>query len=186
MFTPHLWWQYQHDWVSFRYHLFESNVSAYKFSYTTDYLLGQLLLAGPLAGFILLPAAFMYKPKSKIEKAQKFTLIGIYLIFLISSFRGKVEVNWTMPVLIPLIILSHQFIVDKISWIKPLRVIAFISLLLVIAGRIYLVIDMGPDNSLKGTGVTSTCRSIRSSNGPEILFKYFCTVPGGQVQSLSG
>jgi 4-amino-4-deoxy-L-arabinose transferase-like glycosyltransferase len=35
LFTPHLWWQYQHDWVSFRYHLFESNVNAYKFSYTT-------------------------------------------------------------------------------------------------------------------------------------------------------
>ena len=56
-YSPHLYWQWQHDWISFRYHLFESNVNAYKFSYTTDYLLGQLLLAGPLAGFLLLPAA---------------------------------------------------------------------------------------------------------------------------------
>src|SRR5690606_3114211 len=32
LFAPHLWWQYQHDWVSFRYHLFESNVNRYKFS----------------------------------------------------------------------------------------------------------------------------------------------------------
>jgi hypothetical protein len=55
-----------------------------------------------------------------------------------------------MPALIPLIILSHQFIIDKISWIKPLRIIAFVSLLLIIAARIYLVVDIGPDNSLKG------------------------------------
>ena len=150
LYAPHLLWQWDHDWVSFRYHLFESNVSAYKFSYTTDFLLGQLLLAGPLAGFILLPAAFIYKAKDQTEKALKFTLVGIYLIFLISSFRGKVELNWTMPALIPLIVLSHQFILDRISWIKPLRIIAFVTLLLVIAGRLYLVMDIGPDNSLKG------------------------------------
>jgi hypothetical protein len=150
LYAPHLLWQWDHDWVSIRYHLFESNVNAYKFSYTTDYLLGQILLSGPLAGFILLPAAFIYKVKNQTEKALKFTLIGVYLIFLVSSFRGKVEVNWTMPALIPLIILSHQFIIDKISWIKPLRIIAFVSLLLIIAARIYLVVDIGPDNSLKG------------------------------------
>jgi len=150
LYAPHLLWQWDHDWVSFRYHLFESNVSAYKFSYTTDYLLGQILLAGPLAGFILFPAALMYKVKTQTEKALKFTLIGIYLIFLISSFRGKVEVNWTMPAIIPLMVLSHQFLIDKISWIKPLKIIAFVSLLLIIAARIYLVVDIGPDNSTRG------------------------------------
>jgi len=149
LYAPHVYWQWEHDWMSFRYHLFESNVSAYKFSYTTDYLLGQLLLAGPFAGFILLPAAFLYKTKDQTEKALKYVLIGVYSIFLISSFRGNVETNWTMPALIPLIVLSHQFIIDKISWIKPLRMIAFISLLLIMAGRIYLVIDIGPDNSIK-------------------------------------
>jgi hypothetical protein len=150
LYAPHLLWQWDHDWVSFRYHLFESNVSGYRFSYTTDYLLGQILLAGPLAGFILLPAAYMYKAKTQIEKALKFTLIGIYLIFLVSSFRGKVEVNWTMPAMIPLIVLSHQFLIDKISWIRPLKIVAFVSLLLIIAVRIYLVVDIGPANSVKG------------------------------------
>ncbi len=155
LYSPHLYWQWQHDWLSFRYHLFESNVNAYKFSFTTDYLLGQIVLAGPIAGILLLPAAFIYRPKNRsgsyrVEKALKFTLVGIYAIFLLSAFRGKVEANWTMPALIPLIVLSHQYIIDKFSWIKPLRVIAFISLLLIIAGRLYLVVDMGPDNSFKG------------------------------------
>src|SRR6187549_2001797 len=150
LYAPHLLWQWDHDWVSFRYHLFESNVSGYKFSFTTDYLLGQILLAGPLAGFILLPAAFIYKVKTQTEKALKFTLFGIYLIFLISSFRGKVEVNWTMPAMIPLMVLSHQFIVDKISWIRPLKIIAFVSLLLIISARLYIVVDIGPDNSTRG------------------------------------
>ena len=149
-YSPHLIWQWHHDWVSFRYHLFESNVSAYKFSYTTDYILGQLLLAGPLACLILLPAAFSYKTKDGFEKALKFTLIGIYSTFLLSSFRGKVELNWPLPALIPMIVLSHQFIIDKISWIKPLRLIAFVSFPLIIGGRLYLAVDIGPDNSTKG------------------------------------
>jgi len=54
-----------------------------------------------------------------------------------------------MPALIPLVVLSHQCILDKISWTRPLRMIAFVSLLLVIAGRLYLVVDIGPDNAVK-------------------------------------
>ena len=149
LFAPHLYWQWENNWVSFRYHLFENNVSAYRFSFTSDYLLGQLLVAGPLAGLILLPAAFLYKTKLGFEKALKFTLIGVYFIFLLSSFRGSVEPNWTFPVLIPLLVLSYQFLNAKPSWIKPFRVVALVSLLLIMAGRIYLVEDIGPGNSIK-------------------------------------
>jgi hypothetical protein len=148
-FAPHLLWQWENNWVSFRYHLFESNVNAYKFSYSTEYILGQILLAGPLAGFLLLPAAFLYKTKNETEKALKFTLTGMYIFFLLSSLRGKVEANWTMPVLIPLIVLSYQFLIPKFSWINPLKIVSIISLTLTIAGRTYLVADIGPDNGVK-------------------------------------
>src|SRR5438067_8154510 len=73
-FAPHLWWQYQHQWVSFRYHLFESNVNPYKISYTLEYLAGQILLAGPIAGVFLLPAAFLSRSKNVFERGLKFTL----------------------------------------------------------------------------------------------------------------
>lgn len=148
-FSPHVIWQWQNDWVSFRYHLFESNVNIYKFSITTDYLFGQLLLAGPLVGFILLPAACLFRTVTVTERALKFTFWGIYIFFLLSSFRGKVEVNWTLPVLVPMIILSYQFIVKNPTWFKPLKVLAFISFVLILAGRIYLVLDIGPDNAVK-------------------------------------
>jgi len=150
LFVPHLLWQWENNWISFRYHLFESNVSKYEFSYTLDYFVGQLLLAGPLAGLLLLPAAFLHKTKNETERALKFTLTGFYIFFLLSSFRGKVEPNWTMPILIPLIVLSYQFLIHKSLWIKPLKVVSIISLVLIMAGRIYLVADIGPDNDVKG------------------------------------
>jgi 4-amino-4-deoxy-L-arabinose transferase-like glycosyltransferase len=100
LFLPHLWWQYQHDWISFRYQLFESNVNKYQVGFTLDYILGQILLAGPIAGIILLPAAFIYRTKNLFERSLKFTLVGIYLFFLLSSLRGKVEGNWTSPAIV--------------------------------------------------------------------------------------
>ncbi len=144
LFAPHLWWQYQHDWVSFRYHLFESNVNAYKFSFTSEYILGQLLLPGPIAGFILLPAAFLYQYKNDTEKALRYTLIGIYVFFLLSSFRGKVEGNWTSPVLVSLIVLSHQYINEKIKWEKILYRLLPVTLVLVLFARIIMIADVLP------------------------------------------
>jgi 4-amino-4-deoxy-L-arabinose transferase-like glycosyltransferase len=144
LFVPHLWWQYQHDWVSFRYHLFESNVNAYKPSFTLNYILGQLLLPGPIAGFILLPAAFLYKPFTKTERALRFTMIGVYAFFLLSSFRGKVEANWTSPAIVPLMVLSHQFLYDRVRWQKILFKLLPITLFLVLFVRVIMIENVLP------------------------------------------
>ena len=153
IFIPHLWWQYQHDWISFRYHLFESNVNPYKFSHTLDYTGGQVLLAGPLAGVILLPAAFLYQPKDPIGKGLKFTLVGVYVFFLLSSFRGKVEANWTSPAVVPLFILSHNYLTERkasvIKWRKWLWRLLPATMVLVLFVRIVMIIDILPVKAIK-------------------------------------
>ena len=149
LFTPHLWWQYQHNWVSFRYHLFESNVNPYKFSYTIEYLLGQLILPGPVAGIILLPAAFLYKAKNETERALKFTMTGIYIFFLLSSFRGKVEANWTSPVIVSLMVLSHQYLQEKFMWQRLLFRLLPITLFIVLFARIVMIADILPVKAIQ-------------------------------------
>jgi Dolichyl-phosphate-mannose-protein mannosyltransferase len=149
LFSPHLFWQWEHNWISFRYHLFESNVNPYKFSHTTEYLGGQFLIAGPLAGFILLPAAFLYKSNTATEKALKWTMTGIYVFFLLSSFRGKVETNWTSPVLVPLIVLSHQYLNERLSWQKWLLRLLPLSFLLVMCMRVFMIIDILPVKAIQ-------------------------------------
>jgi len=148
-FAPHLWWQYQHNWISFRYHLFESNVNAYKISYTLDYIGGQILLAGPLAGIILLPAAFLCRTKNLFEKGLKFALIGIYVFFLLSSFRGKVEGNWTSPAIVPLIILSHSFLSQENNWRKWLFRLLPVTMILVLFARIIMIADILPVKEIR-------------------------------------
>lgn len=144
LFAPHLWWQYQHDWISFRFHLFERNTSPYKFYFPADYLLGQLLISGPFTGFILLPAAFLFKPVQKTEKALWYSLAGVYVFFFLSSFRGKVEANWTSPAAVPLIILAHQFLTEKEKWRTLLVKILPATVFLVVAARIVMIADIVP------------------------------------------
>lgn len=154
LFAPHLWWQYQHNWVSFRYHLFESNVNTYKISFSINYIIGQLLLPGPIAGFILIPAAFLYKLNKQttnylLEKAMRYTLIGIYIFFLLSSFRGKVEGNWTSPVLVSLIVLAHQFLKERLKWQKVLFKLLPMTLVLVLFVRVIMIADILPAKAIQ-------------------------------------
>lgn len=149
LFTPHLLWQWEHNWISFRYHLFESNVNPYQFSFTAEYLLGQLLLAGPIAGFILLPAAFLHKPENVTEKALRYTMIGIYIFFLLSSFRGKVEANWTSPVIVSLIVLSHQALQKKLNWQKWLFRLLPVTLFIVLFARVMMIEDILPVKQIR-------------------------------------
>ena len=148
LFTPHLWWQYQHDWVSFRYHLQESNVNPYKTSYTIEYLVGQIFLPGPLIGFLLLPAALLYRTQNAFERALRFTAIGIYLFFFLSSFRGRVEGNWTAPALIPLTILAHGYIAGRIKWEKLIYRLLIPGLIVILVLRIGLMIDFLPGKAI--------------------------------------
>lgn len=148
LFVPHLWWQYQHDWVSFRYHLQESNVNPYKLSYTIEYLVGQLLLPGPLIGLLLLPAAWLYRTSNAFERALRFTAIGIYGFFLLSSFRGRVEGNWTAPALIPLVLLSHAYLTEHQRWQTWIYRSLPISLLLILVLRVGMIVDVIPAKAI--------------------------------------
>lgn len=143
-YTPHLWWQYEHDWISFRYHLFESNVNPYKVSFTLDYIVGQLLIAGPLAGLIFWPATFLYRPASATERALKYTAMGIFFFFFLSSFRGRVEANWTAPAIVSIIVLSHQYLLKREKVRRWVFRLAPVTLVLVVAARVLMVVDLVP------------------------------------------
>ncbi len=148
LFAPHLWWQYGHDWISFRYHLFESNVNPYKFSYSTDYILGQALLAGPLAGFILWPASFIYRTKNSFERSLKFTAVGFFIFFFLSTLKGKVEPNWTSPAIIPVMVLAHKFLQQKEGWRRWLMRLLPATLALAFAFRFVMIADVIPAEAI--------------------------------------
>ena len=152
LFMPHLYWQYAHNFPSLQYHLFERNASSYSVNYTIEYILGQLLLFGPVAGWLVLYYAFVCPIQSAFERALKFSVIGVLAFFLLSTFKGRVESNWTVMLFTPAMVLAHQAVRRKRSLKWSLRVlpyIAIVTLFLVTITRVYMVWDFIPEVTIR-------------------------------------
>ncbi len=143
LFFPHLYWQWANGFPSLQYHLMERVSPHYQWDYTTEYLAGQLLLAGPFAGFILIWASLAYRPADRLERALKYTVCGFYIFFLLSTAKGRVEANWTIPIFIGLAVLSHQYLLDREKLARWIYRLAPLTVLIVMAGRTYMILDIG-------------------------------------------
>ena len=142
LFMPHVIWQVLHGLPSVNYHLFERLSPPYKFSFTADFVLGQLLIAGPLVGWLIIWAALKNKAANATEKAMYWSLVGTYALFFLSSFRSRTEANWTIPLMAPLVVLSYRYLSqnrDKARWIY--RLLPY-SIALVLIVRIYMILDI--------------------------------------------
>lgn len=142
LFAPHIAWQINHDLPSVQYHLFERNATAYKAGFTIEYILGQIALAGPVIGWLLLWASFKQRHSSQLEKTLRYSLVGIYVFFLLSTFKGRVEANWTVPAFVALIVLSHHYLSEHPlakSWLYKLLPI---TVVFVLTARLFMAIDI--------------------------------------------
>ncbi len=150
---PHTIWQYNNEFATIKFHLY--NRIDMGFSWTTiAYYIGvQPLVFGPLIGFSLIGAAFANKIPGDFNRALKFCLAGIFVFFLISSFKVEFHKHWTSVLLIPLILLGHEYMRDAAKWRVWLKRLMITSVILVIPARIYLVNDYFPASWTKGWDV---------------------------------
>jgi Dolichyl-phosphate-mannose-protein mannosyltransferase len=173
-FLPHGFWQLSHGLPSVAYHLFERNATAYQFEFTLQYVTGQILLAGPLIGWIMLHAAFTKSPSNQFEKTLKWTTLGIFGLFLVATLKGRSEANWTVPAFVGLIVLAHQHLIEKQSLRKWVYWLLAPSLILVLMTRIYMMADVKPQSWLKKDEFHKTAewaRAIKdSADGLPVLF----------------
>ncbi|MDX2443193.1 MAG: glycosyltransferase family 39 protein [Bacteroidales bacterium] len=144
---PHVLWQYNHGWPSISYHLFERSPEAYRFTQTLNFIIGQLLIPGPIIGIFLIYYSFRYTPKDSFERSLKFILIGTYTFFFLMSFRTRIEANWTVTAIIPMIYLAYKEVYLNARAEKILKYSFLISLPVIILIRIYLIFDFFPTES---------------------------------------
>lgn len=145
LFIPHLVWQYNNDFVSISYHFFERSASHYKFSFTYEYLLGQILYYGPFSAIFMIFAAIKFRQSNLFDKALMWNLWGIICFFLLSSLKGRVEVNWTLPILIPLLIFFLRYSDTKpvfTRWFYIFAVPVFILISLLRLEIVYPVFNL--------------------------------------------
>lgn len=140
-FLPHLWWQYQNNFPSFYYHIIDRSAEAYRLEFTYQYLVGQLLLAGPLVGWFLYKSAAKTRSDDQFIKALRFNFLGIFIFFFLSTFKGRVEAHWTLPAMICLMLLAYLQIA-KSGVPKWFSKIAILNIVLILLIRIILIIPI--------------------------------------------
>lgn len=144
LFIPHGLWQIANGFPSMKYHFYERSSKAYSFSFTTEYLFAQPFVLGPFIGALLMYLGFTVKPKDLFERSLKFMIVGTYLFFFLMTFKGRVEGNWTIITLVPLLYLGYNQI-EKREKLTKFSFYSFaVSLVLILAIRIALITDFLP------------------------------------------
>jgi len=145
LYIPHLFWQYNHDFVSLEYHLVDRSVGeAFNWLFLPDYVLGQILLAGPLIGWLLLYLLVKYKPIDDFSRVMKWSSLGIFIFFGLMSLKGKVEANWTNVALLPLVYVGYFQLEKKANYQRWLTRSLYLLLPAMLIAKVYMAIDFLP------------------------------------------
>ena len=141
-FVPHIIWSFRHGHPTMYYHLIERNFEQYNyFKYFFSFIIGQFIIYGPFMAAFLFWFSFTYKPANQFERSLKFTAIGIVLFFLLFTFQGQVEPNWTVPAFLPMLILTYKGIEKRLNLHKLIYILAAVGFVLMLFLRVYLVYD---------------------------------------------
>jgi hypothetical protein len=148
LFMPHILWQYSNDFPSVKYHLVD-RISGFVIGNVPQYLLNLLLIHNPLILPVCIWLMFKSKPKNQFEKTLSYIVTGFIVFFFISSFRYRVEPQWTALISIPMIILilrNPNFELRFGSYVKWVTMF-FLPVLLFV--RLAFMVDFLPFSYLK-------------------------------------
>ncbi|WP_285009090.1 ArnT family glycosyltransferase [Pedobacter faecalis] len=177
-YLPHILWQMEHGYPSFYYHVIDRSADVYRFSFTSEYLLAQLALAGPLVGWFIYAAAVRLKSTDDFTRALQFNCYGLFLFFLVSTLKGRVEAHWTLPALLCLFLLAYIQLAGRQlpAWFEKLAVANIVLIGLV---RLALVVPVEGFMKFKPLayyfGNASWAREVHAHAGrkPVIFFDSF-------------
>jgi hypothetical protein len=144
LFLPHLYWEWQNDFVTVTFHWSERNKVNWHIGLTLTYLLSTFVILGPLISPILLKQAAIFKPKLDFNKTLKTVGFGLIGFFFVMSLRGPVEANWVIAALIPFVVLTHQALIEKENLRRLIYKLLPFSLLIAIIARSLILFDILP------------------------------------------
>ncbi len=147
---PHFFWQLNHDFPSLNYHLSDRNIKPYTYAYIAQYWLGQPIVLGPLVSFWLLFGAWKIQTTDTFDKILKTLLWGTLLFFGLSTLRAYVLPHWTAIALIPLLILGIRYFEEHLkTYLRTLKIVCWVSIVIISIGRIFAVYDFVPQSLIK-------------------------------------
>ncbi|MDR2929050.1 MAG: glycosyltransferase family 39 protein [Cytophagaceae bacterium] len=163
MLVPHILWQTEMDFVTFKYHLIGRSFG-FHWNEFLGHLPNQLVVFNPLAIGAVAYIVVKYRPRNLFERALYFQIIGFQIFFFLMTFKGYVQPHWTAPTTMAMIILlyRHSLTNEKIlrfvkRWVAP-------TILLVLVARVLLVTELLPER-VRFHGKERTNKAIEVAAG---------------------
>ena len=145
LLSPHLIWQIQNDFVSFKYHLDERS-RPFKLSYFLEYLPNQAVTFNPFILAIIGYILYKFKTKDLFFKSLKYIIVGMILFFWVATTRGHSEPQWTIAASIPMIIMLFYYSKQSCTVNKYLKKFVYPSILIIFLLRGIIANDSMPLN----------------------------------------
>lgn len=143
--SPHIYWQFENDFLSFRYQLFERAGDPYKLRYTIEYIGTVPFILGPVVSIIMLIGSATIPSRDKFERALKFCFWGVYIFFFFSSFNGWVEGHWVLITLAPGVYYGYILSSSRHIYERIVKGQFWPVLILILAARFIAAFDVLPD-----------------------------------------
>ena len=144
LLSPHVFWQIENEFPTFKYHLVE-RAKPFRLKYVFPNLMNQLLMAGPLTGVLIFWKLSKFKVKNDFQRAMIFNILGFYILFFLLSFKNRIEAHWSAAIMPMLMMVTYPLMSEATRvklWFKRLAVPVIILMFIY---RIYLALDIIPN-----------------------------------------
>lgn len=140
VYSPHLHWLYENDFVSIRYHLYERPNRAYEFEdFTLAFFINLIALFGFTFPWIY-KALWKTKPRDTFSKALLYLVYGVIIFFFISSLSRRVQMQWLIIICIPMVLIVYNYLLHNSNdrkWIMRMGILNLGILFFLRIGLIY-------------------------------------------------
>ncbi len=145
LFLPHIYWQYNHNFVTFIYHLNYRSDNIFLFSNIFEYLLNVILILNPFVSLFLFYCLIIGKVKMQY-KSLIFIFWGFIAFFGLNSLKNHIEPHWIAIAIIPVIIFLHKIVIDNHKTKGIIIKLIYVSIPIVLLARVILILPL-PLNS---------------------------------------
>lgn len=151
LLIPHILWQINNQFPTFRYHLVE-RAKPLQLKYLSPYILGTIAVIGPLTAFVMFWKLFRIKIEYHYPKALRYNIIGFLILFFVMSFKNRIEIHWLSAIIPMIIFLTYPIIQNDTKTQVWFNRFAIPVILLLLLFRVYIAFDVLPNvGSLKIT-----------------------------------
>ncbi len=145
LLTPHILWQIENNFPTFKYHL-SDRTKPMRFWTVQNNITSQLLVAGPLTSLIVFFGLSKFRINGDpFKRAIIFSILGFYIFFFLMSFKNRIEAHYTTAITPLLIIATYPIISNNLVLKKWFTRLALPVVIILFIFRFYLAADFIPN-----------------------------------------